>query len=382
MRIRIKSGQNACMLIAAISISLLPLVGFAKVKPIMTMDLLQHLKKGEPWDRGVLTATKMVMFQQAASVGTDATSVAKITLAYFTSSNCTGSKAGTGFYTTPNGTSFPISVGIAFGLVAASVWNVGSTKLSIADMTAIHSIAVTFKSTNNNTPQANFSGASFACVQNVDCTAGPSGQCTSVSGPQSFTLKTTAAVGDPADGGVIGCQNTGTSFNLFDLVVTTSDQSSSQAWGGSGVSIGATTTGANSATDGAENTAKIVQCLTNLTGCVAGTPGTSIAASTYAAGNCSTYSTAGGFTSEWFLPSGSAAGSLTNSQLSCLYNNRVAIAAGSVAAGGAGFVNMSTYWSSTESSSTEALRVFFTSTGLRRSEIKSSTFRVRCTRAF
>ncbi len=222
MTTQIKLRQNACMLM--VLISLFPMMSFALVKPVMTTDLLQHLKKGEPWDKSVLTSTKMVMFQQAVSSGTDATSVSKVTLAYFTSSNCTGSKAGSGFYTTPDGTSFPISVGTAFGLVAASAWNVGSTQLSIADMTTIQSIAVTLKSTNNNTPQANFSGVSFACVP-VTCS---SGECISGSGTQSFQLKTTAAIGDPADGGIIACMNGG----LNNLVVPATDNSTGIAWGG------------------------------------------------------------------------------------------------------------------------------------------------------
>lgn len=356
MNTRIPSRKHAWMLIAMTSLSLVTLMCFAKPKPIMTTDILQHLKKGEPWDRGVLTATKMVMFQQAASSGTDATSVSKITLAYFTSSDCTGSKAGSGFYTTPDGTSFPISVGTAFGLVAASAWNVGSTQLSIADMTTIQSIAVTLKSTNSNTPQAAFTNGSgqvisYACIP-ITCAAG---ECTSGSGTQSFTLKTTAAVGDPADGGVIGCQNTGTSFNLFNIVVTTSNYAL-QTWGGSG------TTGATSTTDGAANTTTIVATL-----------GTG---STYAARTCNELSVTGGFTSGWFLPSGS----VTNSQINCLYNNRAAIGTGSIAAGGAAFLT-STYWSSTESSSDNAWRQNFFN-GNQTIFTKAGSNRVRCTRAF
>jgi hypothetical protein len=354
LTIKLPHLRTAVFAITTMAIGLLPSI--ATAKPITITDLLQNLRKGEPWDRGVFTATKTVMFQQAASGGTDATTVSKMTLSYFTLPDCTGAVSGTGSYTTPNGTSYTISVGTPFGLVAASTWNVGANKLSIADMTTIQSVAVTLKSTNNNTPQANFSGISFACVP-VTCTAGPSGECTSGSSTQSFTLKTTAAVGDPADGGVIGCQNTGASFNLFDIVVTTSDQSTSQGWGGSG-----TTTGATSTTDGAANTTTIVAAL-----------GTG---STYAARTCNELSVTGGFTSGWFLPSGS----VTNSQLNCLYNNRTAIATGSVAAGGAGFVP-TFYWSSTEVSSTNAwLQSFFS--GTRNSSIKTGNRRVRCSRAF
>ena len=84
MTLRIKSKSARYALIAFAVATLLPLTGFTKQKPVMTTDILQHLRKGEPWDRGVFTATKMVMFQQATSSGTDATSVAKITLSYFT----------------------------------------------------------------------------------------------------------------------------------------------------------------------------------------------------------------------------------------------------------------------------------------------------------
>jgi hypothetical protein len=346
--------------ITAMTIVLLPSISVAK--PITTTDLLKNLRKGEPWDRSVFTATKTVMFQQAASGGTDATTISKMRLSYFTSDNCTGAVSGTGSYTTPNGTSFTISVGTRFGLVAASTWNVGSTKLSIADMTTIQSVAVTLKSTNSNTPQAAFTNGSaqvisYACIP-VTCTAGPSGECTSGSGTQSFTLKTTAAVGDPADGGVIGCQNTGNSFNLFDIVVTTSDQSNSQGWGGSG-----TTTGATSTTDGAANTRTIVAAL-----------GTQ---SAYAARTCNELSVKGGFTSGWFLPSGS----VINSQLNCLYNNRTAIASGSYAAGGSGFATNSAYWSSTEASPTNASRLSLLNRN-QSSSSKGNLFRVRCSRAF
>ncbi|MCD6047129.1 MAG: protein with a bacterial immunoglobulin-like domain [Gammaproteobacteria bacterium] len=354
-----------------LAISLLPLI--CSANNILTTDLLQTLPLSD--ESSDFTATKMVEFQQAAvSSGTDASSISKITLAYFTSSNCTGSKAGSGFYTTPDGTSFPISVGTPFGLVASSAWQVGNTKLSIADMTTVQSIAVTFKSTNSNTPQAAFTDASshvisYACVP-VTCTAGPAGECTSGSGTQSFTLKTTAAIGDPADGGVIGCQNTGTSFNLFNIVVSVSDNSTGQAWGGSG-----TTTNATSTTDGSSNTAMILSCLTGPGG-EAGCP-QNISASTYAAGNCSTYSAAGGFTSGWFLPSGG----VTNSQLNCIYNNRTAINAGASAAGGSAFTSRANYWSSTESSSTNAGAMSFF-TGTLSSPTKSNSFRVRCAQAF
>lgn len=342
--------------ITTIAIGLLPSIVTAK--PITTTDLLQTLRKGEPWDQGVITATKTVMFEQTDSGSTNATSVSKIRLSYFTSANCTGAVSGSGSYSTPDGTSYTISVGRPFGLVAASIWKVGRDKLSIADMTTIQSVAVTLKSTNSNTPQAAFTTSgghviSYACIP-ISCGAGV---CTSGSGTQRFTLKTTAAVGDPADGGVIGCQNTGTSFNLFNIVVTTSDQSPAEEWGGAGITTGATNTA-----DGAANTEMIFGVL-----------GT---ASSYAARTCKELSVTGGFVSGWFLPSGNA----ENSQLNCLYQNRLAIETGSLAAGGAGF-GTAGYWSSTETSPNNASRLAF-SFGTQGGSSKAGFFRLRCVKAF
>jgi len=281
-----------------------------------------------------LTATKTVNFQQTASSGTDATTVSKITLGYFTSADCTGSLAGSGFYTTPDGTSYTISVGTPFGLVAASTWSVGSAKLSIADMTTINSVAITLKSTNNDVPQSDFSDSSFACVP-VTCA---SNACTSASGTQSFELKTTAAVGDPADGGVIA--------DLTGLIATTSDDSTGIAWGGNG-----TTTSAQSDTDGAANTATIVNALGE---------------GTYAARLCSTLSITGGYTTGWFLPA--------KNQLNTLYTNRVAIA---------GFAD-AVYWSSTEFAELSATNAWSQNfgNGFQNDGLKGFVRRVRCTRAF
>jgi hypothetical protein len=229
-------------------------------------------------------------------------------------------------------------------MVAASAWNVGNSKVSpaVADMTQIQSIAVTLKSTNSNTPQASFTGISFACVP-VTCSGG---ECTSGSGTQRFTLKTTAAIGDPADGGVIACMNGG----LNNLVTPTADNSTGIGWGGSG-----TTTSATSTTDGATNTTTIVTALGS--------------GSSYAARTCSTYSAAGGFTSGWFLPAGN---NLTSTgQLNCLFTNRATIG---------GFASTS-YWSSTEASATDARNQNFLSS-IQRSSFKVNSARVRCSRAF
>lgn len=353
MIVRIKPQRNACIFIACATIGLLPATSSAKPKPITPVKLLETILPGEPWDRGVFSSTKTVMFQQAASSGTDATTVAKIRLSYFTSADCSGSVAGSGSYTTPDGTSFTISVGTPFGLVAASTWNVGSTKLSIADMTTIQSVAVTLKSTNNNTPQANFSGVSFACVS-VTCTAGPPGQCTSTRGTQSFQLKTTAAIGDPANGGVIACLGGG----LNNLVAGSLDSAQAYnpgiAWGGMGTAIGIT---AQSDTDGATNTAAIVTALG--------------VGTTYAAGLCQAYATTvvtGGYNT-WFLPA--------KDQLNCLYTNRVAI--GNFELTGTPF-----YWSSTESAGlpTQLAWYQFFDNGGQNPDAKDDTVGARCVQAF
>lgn len=355
------------MLINRVFYGLFPLI-FTSAFALASIDVVDLLEDSD-------SRTNMtVMFQQTASAGTDATVISKIRLAYFTSTDCTGSKAGSGFYTTPDGTSFTISVGTAFGMVAASTWSVGSSKLSIADMTTIQSIAITFKSTNSNTPQAAFTNGSsnvisYACVP-VTCS---SGECTSGSGTQSFTLKTTASVGDPADGGIIACQNTGSDYNIYDLVIATEPYGSTIGWGGAG-----TTTGATSTTDGASNTSTIVNCLTNLTGCVSGTPGSPIATSAYSAGICFAWSDKAGFTSDWFLPTGNNA----NAQLSCIYNNKTAINTGLTAAGGSSLSTVTSYYSSTEASANNAYMVSL-STGNTSSSGKAQTARrTRCVRAF
>lgn len=70
------------------------------------------------------------------------------------------------------------------------------------------------------------------CFNQAQCS---SGACTSGSGTQSFQLKTTAAIGDPADGGVIACMNGG----LNNLVAPTTDnRESTIVWGGVGTAIG------------------------------------------------------------------------------------------------------------------------------------------------
>lgn len=336
--VMVKSRQSSALLIVLVALGLLPTLGFSAPKAITTQDLFMKISPTEPWYKGILTATKTVNFQQSASGGTDATAVSKVQLGYFTSADCTGALAGDGFYNTPNGTSYTISVGAAFGLVAASTWIVGGTQLNIADMTAINSVAITLKSTNDDVPQSDFSSSSFACVA-VTCA---SDACTSAAGTQNFELKTTAAVGDPADGGVIA--DTG------GLIATAADDSAGIVWGGSGTAIGAT---AQSDTDGATNTTAIVGAL---------------GAGVYGAQLCNDLSITGGYTSDWFFPA--------IDQLNTLYTNRVAIG---------GFA-VDNYWSSTELSSGPAFnawnRFFSNSSAGPVSKNKGGSFRVRCVRAF
>jgi len=348
-----QSKKSYFSLIFIIMIGMFSSTGFAKpIKPGPTSLLKTH-EPGEPWDRSVLTAAKTVSFNQIASGGTDATTISKITMSYFTSADCTGSTTGSpSQYTTPNGTSYTIILGAVFGLVATSAWNVGSAQLSIADMTTINSIAVTFKSTNSNTPQANFSEVSFACVP-VTCTSGPGGSCTETgSGTLDFELKTTAAVGDPADGGIIACQNTGSGVNVFDLVIPATDISSAVAW-----SNDSNVTGATSITDGASNTAIIIA---------------NQGIGDYAAYNCDQYSAPGGYTTGWYLPSGSSSSS-NGTQINCIYGNQASLP---------GFSAVP-YWSSTENAvaETNAWRKQF-SNGNMYSLGKGNTIAARCAKTY
>tara|TARA_R110002126_G_scaffold291802_1_gene459110 strand:+ start:8708 stop:9730 length:1023 start_codon:yes stop_codon:yes gene_type:complete len=337
--IGIKRPHHA-LLIALIVAGLLPTISFAKSKPITPQDLFTHLSPTEPWRKGELTAAKTVNFNQTASGGTDATTVSKVQLGYFTSADCTGAKAGSGFYTTPNGTSFTISVGTPFGLVAASTWNVGVNQLGIStgDMANIQSVAITLKSTNNDVPQSNFSGNSFACVA-VMCA---SNACTSVANTQNFELKTTAAVGDPADGGKIADTN--------GLIATASDDSTNIRWTDS-----VAETGALSDTDGIANTALIV-----------GNASCSNAPDNCAANICDTLSITGGYTNGWFLPA--------KNQLNTLYTNEATIG---------GFDSVD-YWSSTEYVDMPSSRAWSQNFGSGAQNFRSKVnfYYVRCVRAF
>jgi hypothetical protein len=344
-----KQVRISVMFGAWLFLPLLSINGLATPKPIVTTELLQALKKGEPWDRSVFSANKLTYFQQSnSSAGTNASVVSKITLAYFTSLNCTGNKEGSGFYTTPNGSSFPIQVGTTFGFVAASAWNVGQTQLAISDMTSIKSIAVTFKSTNENTPQSCFGAdcgttgsnrSNFVCLP-VNCAGG---ECLSTAPtPQTFQLKTTVSLGDPADGGVIACLDGG----LLDVIAAKTDISSTtNCWSPSSDDISTTEI------DGRTNT----QTITTQYGIKF----------SYAARSCQESVATGGYTSGWFLPA--------TTQLSCLYTNRSYYSfAGN------------THWASTQFSPTNAVTVAYTNKGTVGNFSKSTSCtgrRVHCARA-
>lgn len=340
---RAKISFSAILAFAAVTtIGLFYSEAFAHAEPVTTTDLLKIAEMDELLDANNNLVAKTVLFNQTASGGTNATEIAKVTLNYYTSSNCTGTNIPT--YTTPNGSSFPVTIGVSFGLVASSAWNVGNAKVTpaIADMTTIQSISIIFRSTNSNTPQANFTGKSYACIP-VTCTAGPSGTCTSVSPTQNFTLKTTAAVGDPADGGLIACMGGG----LNNLIVQSSDQGPSQ-WAAT-----STSTFANSTTDGAANTATIIA--------TAGI-GANLAQT------CTNLAPAGVLASGWFLPA--------LNQLNCMYPNRAILGMGTNPV-------IPFYWSSTEFS----VRTFawvenFTSAIQQGANKVSASYYYRCTRIY
>jgi hypothetical protein len=143
-----------------------------------------------------------------------------------------------------------------------------------------------------------------------------------------------------------------------NLIAPASDNSTSIEWGGFTVA-----TGASSATDGATNTATIVNCLTNSTS--GGCPG-NIDINTYAAGICSTYSANGGYTSGWFLPA--------QTQLECLATNQASIG---------GFANAK-YWASREQPEAppyNGVAITFPAGGYS-PDSKFVLYRVRCVNSF
>jgi len=221
---------------------------------------------------------------------------------------------GTGVTLTGNG--FTGATGITFGGVAA-------TSVNVVDSNTLTAV----------TP-AHATGAVDVVVTT------PSGAGTKANG---YTYLTTT-VGQPAYGGTIACLNGG----LNNLIAATTDNNTGIQWGGNGVE-----TFAISNTDGATNTATIVNCLTTTAG--GGCPG-NIAVNTYAAGICSTYEVDSqgntpcqpGFTcyTNWYLPA--------PDQLNCLHQNLVAIGGFDTTAGDA-----SRYWTSEEAGPFSAYNIFF-----------------------
>ena len=289
-----------------------------------------------------------VSFNQTDSGSANATTVEAIDLTYFDSVDCTGAPSTNGSRQTIANGAFAISLGTPFGLNSLSAFQVGDN--AEVAMGGVQSIAVVLKSTDGDVPQSNFSGNNYYCVQNVDCSA--NSVCTSAAGQQDFELKTTVAIGDPADGGVVACTNGG----LNNLIAAKADSSMGIQWGGFGIAVGA---GAQSNTDGASNTAVIVSEL-----------GTS---SNYAARLCDELTQPGGYTSDWFLPAGN--NTTASGQLNCLYDNQDAIG---------GFDN-DIYWSSTEFSGDPEVSAWAqgSGNGFQVNGDKNIDYvRVRCVRAF
>lgn len=376
--ISIQKKISRLSILLCVALGIMPVQVYA-VKSIKINSLLSEAKPQEPWDRGAFMADKTVYFTQVNSSGTNANQIAMVTLTYFTSTNCSGTRTGTpGTYTTPNNGSsipLPIALGVPFGLVASSTWNVGVNKAGIAigSMPLVQSVAVTFYSTTNNVPQSDFfttatNHKSFACVP-VSCN---SGSCTSTAGTQNFALKTTALAGDPAYGGVIGCMGGG----LLNVILAPSGTLNTQ-WGPTNRNAGAT-----SINNGLDNTTKIINCLSNGTGTNC-TAGTNINVNTYPAGLCSLYAAPGAYAGSWFLPATNASATPANTgQLGCIYTNTVAINNGLTATGGTGLGNLA-YWSSTEVSITNARYLFYNFGGGQGSLAKSNTgVTFRCTRDF
>lgn len=166
------------------------------------------------------------------------------------------------------------------------------------------------------------------------------------------------AIGQSARGGTIACLNGGQQNMIAAMV----DNSTSIEWGGFGSAVGA---GAQSNTDGSNNTQAIVNALGN-NGNTA-----------YAAQLCTNFEidsqgntpcqVGNACYDDWFLPA--------VDQLNCLYVNQVAIG---------GFSTTNSYWASTEFSGfpTFAASYQFFGDGNQGVNNKDSLYYVRCVRAF
>ncbi|HOZ56435.1 MAG TPA: DUF1566 domain-containing protein [bacterium] len=166
-----------------------------------------------------------------------------------------------------------------------------------------------------------------ACTAGTECSAG---YCVN-------SACNTLAVGDTYQGGKVFYLSGG-----HGLISMTSDTSASAQWG----CYGSTISGADSTTDGAQNTIDIVN------GC---------AEASRAARLCSDLSS-GGYT-DWYLPA--------KDQLNTLYTQRAVV----------GGFTTSNYWSSTENSSNSAWSQYF-NLGNQSNNYKNNGFYVRCIRSF
>lgn len=191
----------------------------------------------------------------------------------------------------------------------------------------------------------------------------------------AFTQETTT-IGQAAHGGTIACLNGG----LNNLIASTYDNSSSSSSPSAGTVWGPTTgapTNSRSTTDGATNTAQIVDCFTNNTSEVC--PG-NMGITTYAAGICSNYEVdsqgntpcQSGNTcyNDWFLPAGN--NTTSSGQLYCLYTNQDAIG---------NFDSSYFYWSSTEYDASNSYMLYFLDGVFGVAPNSTPTF-LRCVRNF
>ncbi|WP_396936714.1 midcut-by-XrtH protein [Mycolicibacterium sp.] len=185
----------------------------------------------------------------------------------------------------------------------------------------------------------------------------PSGGATLTNG---FTYVTTS-VGQPSGGGIIAVLNGG----LNNLIAAMGDASTGIEWGGVGTPIGV----AQSATDGAANTAAIVTTLGSGGGAYAALLCTNYEVDSQGNTPCQAGNAC---YNDWFLPAGD---NLTaTGQLNGLFTNRAAVG---------GFAS-ALYWSSTEFSANPTILASLQefATGSQTAAVKNLNARVRCVRAF
>ena len=183
------------------------------------------------------------------------------------------------------------------------------------------------------------------------CVAGSNGQpdsqlCyrpASQSASLNITPASAAALGQSLGGGTVACLGGAPYLNL---IAATTDNSTGIEWDRFDTDV----PNAESADDGATNTANIVTTLTPAVQAI----------NTYPAGICSEY-TSGGYT-DWFLPA--------QNQLACLCTNQGVV-------GGFAAAN---YWGSTEAIANIARSVDFGGC-VQNNSLKFNPFRVRCVRA-